>query len=177
MACNHTERRAFKLSNDPFFVEKVSDIIGLYLNPPDNALVLCVDEKSQWQALESIQPASPTGLGDVEGVTRDYVRYGTTTLFAALDVASGEVLSQSKPRHQYQEIFFSLEHVNLNVPTGLDIHLACDNDTTHKHPLVRACLARRPRCHLHNRPTHASGSTRLSDVLARSRNRLFAVVP
>ena len=94
-----TVRRAFKLSNDPFFIEKVRDIVGLYLNPPDHAVVLCVDEKTQVQALERTQPLLPLGLGYVEGVTHDYVRHGTTTLFAALDVATGEVLSQCKRRH------------------------------------------------------------------------------
>ena len=148
--------KSFKLSNDPFFVEKVRDIVGLYLNPPDNALVLCVDEKSQCQALERTQPVLPMGLGYVEGVTHDYVRHGTTTLFAALDVASGEVLAQCKRRHRHQEFLSFLKHIDQNVPTDLDIHLICDNYTTHKHPKVRTWLARRPRYHLHYTPTYAS---------------------
>jgi len=148
--------KGFKLSNDPFFVEKVRDIVGLYLNPPENALVLCVDEKSQCQALERTQPVLPMGLGYVEGVTHDYVRHGTTTLFAALDVSSGEVLAQCKRRHRHQEFLAFLKHIDQNVPADLDVHLICDNYATHKHPKVRTWLARRPRYHVHYTPTYAS---------------------
>ncbi len=148
--------KSFKLSNDPFFVEKVRDIVGLYLNPPENALVLCVDEKSQCQALERTQPVLPMGLGYVEGITHDYVRHGTTTLFAALDVGSGEVLAQCKRRHRHQEFLAFLKHIDQQVPAELDIHLVCDNYATHKHPKVRAWLARRPRYHMHYTPTYAS---------------------
>ena len=148
--------KSFKLSNDPFFVEKVRDIVGLYLNPPDNALVLCVDEKSQCQALERTQPVLPMGLGYVEGITHDYVRHGTTTLFAALDVSSGEVLAQCKRRHRHQEFLAFLKHIDQNVPRQLDVHLICDNYATHKHPKVRAWLARRSRYHVHYTPTYAS---------------------
>lgn len=148
--------KSFKISNDPFFIEKVRDIVGLYMNPPDNALVLCVDEKSQCQALERTQPVLPMGLGYVEGVTHDYVRHGTTTLFAALDVASGEVIAQCKPRHRHQEFLAFLNHIDRNVPEELDIHIICDNYSTHKHPKVRAWLAKRPRYHVHFTPTYAS---------------------
>jgi transposase len=148
--------RSFKLSTDPFFVEKVRDIVGLYLNPPDHALVLCVDEKSQIQALERTQPLLPMGLGYVEGVTHDYTRHGTTTLFAALDIQSGEILSQCKPRHRHQEFLAFLRHIDANVPPNLELHLVLDNYGTHRHPRVKAWLARRPRYHLHFTPTYAS---------------------
>lgn len=148
--------KSFKLSNDAFFVEKVRDIVGLYLNPPHNALVLCVDEKSQVQALERTQPVLPMGLGYVEGVTHDYYRHGTTTLFAALDVKSGEVITQCKARHRHQEFLSFLRHIEENVPTELDLHLIIDNYATHKHPKVRAWLAARPRYHLHFTPTYSS---------------------
>jgi len=148
--------RSFKLSTDPFFVEKVRDIAGLYLNPPDKALVLCVDEKSQVQALERTQPVLPMGLGYVEGVTHDYFRHGTTTLFAALDVLDGKVITMCKPRHRHQEFLAFLDHLDRGVPSGLDIHLVADNYGTHKHPKVKAWLARRPRYHIHYTPTYAS---------------------
>ena len=149
-------QRHFKLSNDPFFVEKVRDIVGLYLNPPDHAVVLCVDEKTQIQALERTQPLLPLGLGYVEGVTHDYVRHGTTTLFAALDVATGKVFAQCKRRHRHQEFLAFLRHIEANVPATLDIHLVIDNYCTHKHAKVKAWLARRPRFHVHYTPTYAS---------------------
>jgi transposase len=148
--------KSFKLSNDPFFIEKVRDVVGLYLNPPDNALVLCVDEKSQVQALERTQPMLPMGLGYVEGVTHDYVRHGTTTLFAALDIANGSVLTQCKAHHRHQEFLSFLRYIEANVPANLEIHLICDNYGTHKHAKVRAWLARRPRFHLHHTPTYSS---------------------
>ena len=148
--------KSFKLFTDPFFVEKVRDIVGLYLNPPDKALVLCVDEKSQCQALERTQPVLPMGLGYVEGVTHDYYRHGTTTLFAALDVVSGQVISQCKARHRHQEFLSFLRHLDNSVPKRLDVHLIVDNYATHKHPEVRAWLAARPRYHVHYTPTYAS---------------------
>lgn len=148
--------RTFKLSTDPLFIEKVRDIVGLYLNPPQNALVLCVDEKSQVQALERTQPVLPMGLGYVEGITHDYIRHGTTTLFAALDVANGSILTQCKQRHRHQEFLSFLRHIEANVPEHLDVHLICDNYGTHKHARVRAWLARRPRFHLHFTPTYSS---------------------
>jgi len=148
--------KSFKLSSDPFFVEKVRDIVGLYLNPPDKAVVLCVDEKSQIQALERSQPVLPMGLGYVEGLTHDYYRHGTTTLFAALEVSSGQVITQCKPRHRHQEFLAFLRHLDLSVPAPLQLHLIIDNYATHKHPKVRAWLAKRPRYHLHFTPTYAS---------------------
>lgn len=148
--------KTFKLSNDPFFVEKVRDIVGLYLNPPENALVLCVDEKSQVQALERTQPVLPMGLGYVEGITHDYVRHGTTTLFAALDAASGEVIAQCKKRHRHQEFLSFLRHIEESVPEDLDVHLVLDNYATHKHQKVKAWLAKRPRFHVHFTPTYSS---------------------
>jgi putative transposase len=149
-------QKHFKLSTDPFFAEKVIDIVGLYLNPPEHALVLCVDEKSQTQALERTQPLLPLGLGYVEGVTHDYIRHGTTTLFAALDVASGTVLTQCKARHRHQEFLQFLKHIDANVPAELDIHLVVDNYATHKHAKVKRWLAARPRYHIHFTPTYAS---------------------
>lgn len=149
-------QKHFKLSTDPFFVEKVRDIVGLYLNPPDKAMVLCVDEKSQIQALDRTQPMLPLGLGYVEGVTHDYKRHGTTTLFAAFDIASGQVLAQCKVRHRHQEFLNFLRHIDANVPEDLAIHLVIDNYTTHKHAKVRRWLAARPRYHVHYTPTYAS---------------------
>lgn len=149
-------QRHFKLSTDPFFVEKVRDIVGLYLNPPDKAMVLCVDEKSQIQALDRTQPVLPMGMGYVEGVTHDYVRHGTTTLFAALDIATGQVLTQCKSRHRHQEYLQFLKEVDTNVPQDLDIHLVVDNYATHKHPKVKRWLAARPRYQVHYTPTYAS---------------------
>jgi transposase len=148
--------KSFKLSNDPFFIEKVRDVVGLYLNPPDQALVLCVDEKSQVQALQRTQPVLPMGLGYVEGITHDYIRHGTTTLFAALDIANGSVLTQCKAQHRHQEFLSFLRHIEANVPANLDVHLICDNYGTHKHARVRAWLSRRPRFHLHFTPTYSS---------------------
>ena len=149
-------QKHFKLSNDPFFVEKVRDIVGLYLNPPDKAMVLCVDEKSQIQALERTQPLLPLGLGYVEGVTHNYIRHGTTTLFAALEIASGKVLTQCKPRHRHQEFLQFLKYIDRNVPDDLDIHLVIDNYSTHKHEKVKRWIAARGRYHVHYTPTYAS---------------------
>jgi len=149
-------QRTFKLSSDPFFVEKVRDIVGLYINPPDKAMVLCVDEKSQIQALERTQPLLPMGLGYVEGVTHDYVRHGTTTLFAALDIATGHVITRCTKHHRHQEYLSFLKHVNANVPQDLDIHLVVDNYSTHKHQAVKRWLAEHPRYQVHYTPTYAS---------------------
>jgi putative transposase len=148
--------RTFKLSTDPFFVEKVRDIVGLYLNPPDHALVLCVDEKSQIQALNRTQPVLPMGLGYVEGITHDYVRHGTTTLFAALDIATGVVFTECKPRHRHQEFLAFLRNLDACIPPDLDVHLIVDNYATHKHAKVRTWLARRPRYQVHYTPTYSS---------------------
>jgi len=149
-------QRHFKLSTDPFFVEKVWDIVGLYVSPPENAVVLCVDEKSQIQALERSQPMLPMGLGYVEGITHDYERHGTTTLFAALDIANGDVIAQCKPKHRHQEYLSFLKHVDENVPRKLDIHLVVDNYATHKHPKVKRWLAIHDRWHVHHTPTYSS---------------------
>ncbi len=149
-------RRHFQLSTDPFFVEKVRDIVGLYLNPPDHAMVLCVDEKSQIQALDRTQPMLPMGLGYVEGVTHTYKRHGTATLFAALDIASGRVITTSKRRHRHQEYLAFLKQVDQNVPKNLDIHLVVDNYATLKHAKVKRWLALHPRYHVHYTPTYAS---------------------
>lgn len=148
--------RSFKLSNDPAFVEKVRDITGLYLAPPENALVLCVDEKSQIQALERTQPVLPMGLGYVEGITHDYVRHGTTTLFAALNVANGQVITRVRPQHRHQEFLEFLRQIDRETPDGLDLHLILDNYTTHKHAKVQGWLARHPRFHVHFTPTYSS---------------------
>jgi putative transposase len=148
--------KSFKLSTDPLFVEKVKDIVGLYLDPPDHAVVLCVDEKSQIQALERTQPVLPLGLGYIEGITHDYLRHGTTTLFAALDIANGRVLTQCRPRHRHQEFLGFLKHIEANVPDDLEVHLVVDNYATHKHLKVRNWLAARPRFHLHHTPTYSS---------------------
>ncbi len=146
----------FKLSTDPFFVEKLRDVVGLYLNPPDNAIVISVDEKSQCQALERTQPMLPLGFGYVEGVTHDYKRHGTTTLFAALDVISGAVLASCKERHRHQEFLSFLKEIDEAVPPQLDVHCIVDNYATHNHPKVKAWLAARPRWHMHFTPTYSS---------------------
>jgi transposase len=140
----------------PACVEKVRDIVGLYLSPPSNALVLCVDEKSQCQALERTQRLLPMGLGYLEGVTHDYVRHGTTTLFAALNAATGEVFAQCKARHRHQEFIAFLNDIEGAVPAELELHLILDNYATHKHPKVKAWLAKHRRYHLHFTPTYSS---------------------
>jgi len=149
-------QKSFKLSNDPFFVEKVRDIVGLYLSPPKNAMVLCVDEKSQIQALDRTQPILPMGLGYVEGVTHDYIRHGTTTLFAALDIVTGGVIAQCKKKHRHQDFLAFLKHVEQQVPDNLEIHAIVDNYATHKHKSVKGWLARHPRWHIHYTPTYSS---------------------
>jgi transposase len=148
--------KSFKLSTDPFFVEKVRDVVGLYLNPPEKALVLCVDEKSQIQALERTQPVLPMGLGYVDGVTHDYYRHGTTTLFAALNILDGSVITQCKPRHRHQEFLSFLNHLDQAIPADLKVHLIADNYGTHKHAKVKAWLVRHPRYQIHYTPTYAS---------------------
>ena len=148
--------RIFKLSQDPFFIEKVRDITGLYLNPPDKAMVLCVDEKSQIQALDRTQPTLPLGFSYAEGYTHDYIRHGTKTLFAALDLATGKVIGRCSRRHRHQEFLSFLRLIDRETPSDLDIHLVMDNYATHKHANVRAWLAKRPRYHIHFTPTSAS---------------------
>lgn len=146
----------FKLSKDPLFIEKVRDITGLYLNPPDRALVLCADEKSQIQALDRTQPVLPMDFGVPERRTHDYIRYGTTTLFAALDVASGRVIGEVHRRHRAMEFRKFLERIDAETPVDFDIHLVLDNSSTHKTPAIRAWFARHPRFHIHFTPTSAS---------------------
>jgi transposase len=144
------------LSKDPLFIERVRDIVGIYLNPPVNALVLCVDEKSQIQALSRSQPLLPLKPAQVERRTPDYLRHGTTTLFAALDVATGQVFGKCLSRHRSQEFRRFLDHIEENVPADLDVHIVLDNHATHKTPLIQRWLLRHPRYHLHFTPTHAS---------------------
>jgi len=146
----------FKLSKDPLFIEKVRDIVGLYMNPPDKALVLCVDEKSQIQALDRTQPLLPLRPGQVERRTHDYVRHGTSTLFAALDIASGKVIGKLHRRHRAVEFRKFLDTIDAEVPDRFDVHLVLDNYGTHKTPLIKNWLARRPRFHVHFTPTGGS---------------------
>jgi transposase len=146
----------FKLSTDPLFIEKVRDIVGLYLNPPERALVLCVDEKSQIQALDRTQPILPMMPGLPERRTHDYSRHGTTTLFAALNIATGKVIGELHRRHRSREFLQFLRTIDEAVPKKLDVHLVMDNYGTHKTPTVKRWLARNPRFHVHFTPTSAS---------------------
>jgi len=146
----------FKLSRDKHFVEKLCDVVGLYLNPPDKALVLCVDEKSQIQALDRTQPGLPLKPGRCGTFTHDYVRHGTTTLFAALSMLDGKVIGECMQRHRHQEFIRFLKTVESQTPADQDIHLIVDNYSTHKHPRVKSWLARNPRVHLHFIPTSSS---------------------
>jgi transposase len=146
----------FKLSTDPLFVEKVRDIVGLYLNPPDRALVLCVDEKSQIQALDRTQPLLPMRPGQAERRTHDYKRHGTTSLFAALDVKAGTIIGKCMARHRASEFRRFLDEVEKNMPDGLDIHVVMDNASSHKTKLIRDWFAKRPRWHVHFTPTSSS---------------------
>jgi transposase len=146
----------FKLSNDPRFEEKLIDVVGLYLDPPDKAIVLCMDEKSQIQALDRTQPSLPMKKGRAGTMTHDYKRNGTTTLFAALDVATGAVIGQCLPRHRHQEFLKFLHTIDREVPKGLAVHLILDNYATHKHPEAAKWLAKHPRFHLHFTPTSSS---------------------
>ena len=147
---------AFKLSNDPRFEEKLIDVVGLYLNPPKQAIVLCMDEKSSIQALDRTQPGLPMKKGRGATMTHDYVRHGTTTLFAALDVATGKVIGSCFPKHRHNEFLKFLKTVDSNVPDGLEIHLILDNYATHKHTNVKTWLTKNPRFHLHFTPTSSS---------------------
>ena len=146
----------FKLSTDPLFIAKVRDIVGLYLNPPTKAMVLCVDEKSQIQALDRTQPLLPLAPGVAERRTHDYKRHGTTSLFAALDLASGRVIGELHRRHRSKEFLTFLRTIEANVPATLDVHLILDNYGTHKTSSVKAWFARHPRFHVHFTPTAAS---------------------
>ncbi len=148
--------RTFKLSNDPQFQQKLEDIVGLYLNPPEHALVLSLDEKSQIQALERTQPALPLKKGHSQTVTHDYKRHGTTTLFTALNVADGKVLGTCMKRHRHVEWLKFLRLIDDQTPSHLQLHLIADNYATHKHPKVQRWLRRHPRFHMHFTPTSAS---------------------
>jgi len=148
--------KTFKLSRDKQFVEKLHDIVGLYMNPPDKALVLCVDEKSQIQALDRTQPGLPMKKGRCGTQTHDYKRNGTTTLFAALSMLDGKVIGDCMPRHRHQEFIRFLKKIDNETPVGLELHLIVDNYGTHKHPRVNSWLKRHPRFHLHFIPTSSS---------------------
>ena len=169
----------FKLSNDPQFVEKVYDIVGLYVNPPEEAVVYCVDEKSQVQALARSQPAFPMMPGMPEKRTHDYVRHGTTSLFAAFNIADGTVISSIHRRHRSIEFKKFLAKIDAEVPEGLQVHLVCDNYSTHKSPTVLTWLAAHPRFHMHFTPTYSSWINQVerffafitADLLQRSDHR------
>ena len=148
--------KTFKLSGDKHFVEKLYDVVGLYLNPPDKALVLCVDEKSQIQALDRTQPGLPIKKGRCGTMTHDYKRHGTTTLFAALSLLDGKVIGDCMPRHRHQEFIRFLNKIDAETPSHLDLHLIVDNYATHKHPRVKAWMRRHPRFHIHFIPTSSS---------------------
>ena len=148
--------KTFKVSNDPEFVEKLQDIVGLYLNPPEHAMVLCLDEKSQIQALDRTQPGLPLKPGRGQTMTHDYKRNGTATLFAALDTANGEVFGLCQERHRHQEWLKFLRLIDQTIPPHRELHLICDNYATHKHPKVQRWLERHPRFHMHFTPTSAS---------------------
>jgi transposase len=147
---------SFKLSPDPLLIEKVRDIVGLYMNPPDHAMVICVDEKSQIQALDRTQPMLPLRPGQVERHTHDYERHGTTSLFAALELKTSRIIGQLHRRHRSQEFRKFLNTIEANVPAGLDVHMVMDNYGTHKTAIIRNWLAKRPRFHVHFTPTYGS---------------------
>ncbi len=172
----------FKLSGDDRFEEKLVDVVGLYLNPPENAIVLCMDEKSQIQALDRTQPSLPIKAGRAGTMTHDYKRNGTTTLFAALDVLTGSVIGQCLPRHRHTEFLKFLKTINREVPKGLQVHLILDNYATHKHPAVQAWLGKHPRFHLHFTPTSSSWLNRVEIFFAKLtdkaiRRGVFTSVP
>ncbi|QDO89735.1 IS630 family transposase [Ornithinimicrobium ciconiae] len=169
----------FKMSNDPLFVDKVYDVVGLYIDPPESAVVLCVDEKSQVQALARSQPAFPMMPGMPEKRTHDYVRHGTTSLFAAFNIADGTVISSLHRRHRALEFKKFLTKIDTEVPDDLDVHLVCDNYGTHKHPSIKKWLESHPRFHMHFTPTYSSWINQVerffayvtADLLQRSDHR------
>jgi transposase len=174
----------FKLSTDPYFVEKVRDIVGLYLSPPERAVVLCVDEKPQVQALERTQPVLPMSPARTERATHDYTRHGTTSLFAALDVATGKVIGRCHRRHRHQEFIRFLDHVHTTLPRepGVSVHVVLDNYATHKTPAVKRWFLRHPEYHLHFTPTSASWLNQVERFFAaitedRIRRGVFTSVP
>jgi len=148
--------KTFKLSNDPAFEEKLIDVVGLYLNPPENAVVLCMDEKTSIQALDHTQPSLPMTKGRAGTTTSDYKRHGTTTLFAALDVLTGSVIGSCMDQHRHEEFLKFLRTIDREVPKTLAVHMILDNYATHKHPAVKAWMAAHPRFHLHFTPTSSS---------------------
>ena len=148
--------RGFKVSRDPLFAHKLEDIVGLYMAPPEHALVLCCDEKSQVQALDRTQPGLPLKKGRAATMTHDYKRHGTTTLFAALNVLNGQVIAQCQRRHRHTEWLKFLRQIDSETPKDKALHLICDNYATHKHPVVQRWLAKHPRFHMHFTPTSAS---------------------
>jgi len=148
--------RSFKVSRDPDFVEKLEDVVGLYLNPPEHALVLCCDEKSQVQALDRTQPGLPLKKGRAQTMTHDYKRHGTTTLFAALNTLDGAVIASCMKRHRHLEWLRFLRQIDRETPKGKELHLICDNYATHKHPNVKRWLTKHPRFHVHFTPTSSS---------------------
>ncbi len=172
----------FKLSNDPAFTEKLIDVVGLYLNPPERAMVLCMDEKSQIQALDRTQASLPMVPGRAGTMTHDYKRNGTTTLFAALDVLTGKVIGQCLPRHRHEEFLAFLKTIDAEVPRGLQVHLILDNYATHKHTDVENWLKRHKRFHLHFTPTSSSWLNQVErwfrDLTEKNLRRgVFASVP
>jgi transposase len=174
--------KTFKLSNDPDFIEKLEDVVGLYMNPPDNALVFCLDEKSQIQALDRTQPGLPMKKGRAGTMTHDYKRHGTTTLFAALDVLKGEVIGQCMKRHRHQEFLTFLKTIDHRTPPHLDIHCVADNYATHKQQEVNDWLAKHPRVYFHFIPTSSSWLNLVERwfgkiTTARIRRGVFTSVP
>jgi transposase len=163
--------QTWKLSTDPQFIDKVRDVVGLYMAPPDNALVLCVDEKSQIQALDRTAPILPVLPATPARMTRDYVRHGTTSLFAAFDLASGPVIAQHYRRHRHQEFLRFLKLIDAAVPEDLDLHLVLDNYATHKTPAIHQWLLRHPRFHLHFTPTSSSWMNLVERWFAELTNR------
>ncbi len=175
-------RETFKFSTDPELEAKVRDVVGLYLDPPDKAIVLCVDEKSQIQALDRTQPGLPMKKGRCGTMTHDYKRHGTTTLFAALNTLDGKVLGACMPQHRHQEWLRFLRQIDREVPKGKDIHLICDNYATHKHEKVQRWVDKNPRVHMHFTPTSASWLNMVErffrDITTeRLRNGIFPSVP
>jgi transposase len=162
--------QSFTLSTDPCFVEKVRDVVGLYMDPPNNALVLCVDEKTQVQALERSQPVLPMRPGRAERSTHDYYRHGTLALFAALNVATGQIISATKPKHRTKEFLNFLRQIERETPADLDLHIILDNYATHKTEAVEDWLAKRPRWKLHFTPTHSSWLNQVERFFARITN-------
>lgn len=174
--------KTFKLSNDPHFIEKLEDVVGLYLTPPDHALVLCLDEKSQIQALDRTQPGLPMKKGRAGTMTHDYKRHGTTTLFAALDVLKGQVIGRCMPQHRHQEFLQFLKTIDRRTPKHLDLHCIADNYATHKKQEVTAWLAKHPRFHVHFLPTASSWLNLVERwfgkiTTARIRRGVFTSVP